>query len=57
LPVGQGILSFTTPEEAMSAIREVEANYESHAKAARAIAEAYFDSDKVLTRLVDVALR
>jgi hypothetical protein len=55
--VGQGILSFTTPEEAMSAIREVEANYESHAKAARAIAEAYFDSDKVLTRLVDVALR
>ena len=57
LPVGQGLLSFATPEETVSAIREVEANYESHAKAARAIADAYFDSDKVLTQLVDVALR
>jgi hypothetical protein len=57
LPVGQGILPFATPEEAIGAIREVEANYENHTKAARAIAEAYFDSDKVLTRLVDVALR
>jgi hypothetical protein len=57
LPVGQGILSFATLEEAVCGIQEVEVSYESHAKAARAIAEAYFDSNKVLTRLIDIALR
>jgi hypothetical protein len=56
LPVGEGILTFTTVAEAVAAIRDVEANYERHAQAARAIAETYFDSDKVLTRLVEEAL-
>ena len=56
LPVGEGLMSFTTVEEAVAAIRHVEANYTRHAKAARAIAEAYFDSDKVLTRLITEAL-
>ena len=51
LPVGEGILPFTTMDEAVAAIREVEGNYARHAKAARAIAEEYFDSDKVLTHL------
>jgi hypothetical protein len=53
LPVGEGIQSFRTMEEAAAAIRDVESNYTKHAKAAEAIAEAYFDSDKVLSRLVD----
>jgi hypothetical protein len=56
LPVGEGILSFTTPEEAQAGIQEVEGNYARHAKAARDIAEAYFDSDKVLKRLLDIAV-
>lgn len=56
LPVGQGILVFTTLEEAASAIREVEADHARHSTAARAIAEEYFDSDKVLTRLLEDAL-
>jgi hypothetical protein len=43
-------------EEAIAAIHDVEANYERHAEAARAIAEAYFDSEKVLARLVNEAL-
>ena len=34
----------------------METNYRRHAEAARAIAEAYFDSDKVLTRLIDEAM-
>jgi len=55
LPVGEGILAFRTIEEATAAIREVEDNYERHAKAARAIAEEYFDSSKVLRRLIDEA--
>jgi hypothetical protein len=53
LPVGEGILGFQTMEEAVAATREVEGNYGRHAKAARAIAEAHFDSDKVLTRLIE----
>ena len=56
LPVGEGILGFRTMEEAVAAIREVEGDYPRHAKAARAIAEEYFDSDKVLTRLIEQAL-
>jgi Phosphotransferase enzyme family len=56
LPVGEGIVPFTTMEEAVAAITEVEGNYERRAKAARAIAEEYFDSDKVLTRLIEEAL-
>lgn len=56
LPVGQGILMFNTLEEAVDGIREVEANYNQHGKAARAIAEAYFDSDKILTRLLEDAM-
>lgn len=52
LPVGEGIVPFTTPEEAVAAIREVEGNYPRHAKAGRAIAAEYFDSDRVLTRLI-----
>jgi hypothetical protein len=56
LPVGEGILCFNTLDEAEAGIREVEANYSRHAKAAQNIAEAYFDSDKVLNRLLNVAL-
>jgi hypothetical protein len=56
LPVGEGLLSFTTVEEAVAAIQDVEADYARHAKAARAIAETYFDASLVLTRLVTEAL-
>jgi hypothetical protein len=56
LPVGEGILPFKTMEETVAAIREVEAHYARHAKAARAIAEEYFDSGKVLTQLIDEAM-
>lgn len=56
LPTGEGILCFRTMEEAVAAIREVESNYDRHANAALATAEAYFDSDRVLTWLIDEAL-
>jgi hypothetical protein len=57
LPIGEGILSFNTLQEANAAIREVETSYARHAQAARAIAETYFDSDKVLTHLINEAMR
>ena len=56
LPVGEGILPFTTIEEAINAIHEVQSNYALHAEAARAIAEEYFDSDKVLNNLLVKAM-
>lgn len=55
LPAGEGLLPFTTLDEAAAAIREVSGAHRRHATAARAIAEEYFDSDKVLARLVEDA--
>jgi hypothetical protein len=55
LPVGEGIVTFASPEDAAAAVRQVETSYDRHARMARAIAEEYFDSKKVLTRLLDQA--
>jgi hypothetical protein len=51
-PVGEGLLAFSTLEEAAAGIEEIERNYEDHCRAARALAEKYFDSDKVLGRIL-----
>jgi hypothetical protein len=56
LPVGEGLVPFSTVEEAAAAIRKIQENYKRHAKAAREIAEGYFAADKVLNQLLDVAL-
>src|SRR3954464_5525256 len=51
-PTGQGLLTFSTLEEAAAGVEEINRNYARHARAARAIAEEYFDSDKVLSQLL-----
>ncbi|MCL6544568.1 MAG: hypothetical protein K6T61_05030 [Bryobacteraceae bacterium] len=51
-----GVLPFRTPEEAASAIHEVDARYRYHSQLARSIAEEYFAAEKVLTRLLEQAL-
>ena len=53
LETGLGLLTFTTPEEAISAARTVHADWNRHARAARALAEERFDSDRVLGRVLD----
>jgi hypothetical protein len=53
LPVGEGLLSFRTLQEAEAGATEIARNYEHHCRAARALAEEYFDSDHVLERLLD----
>lgn len=53
LPVGEGLLSFTSSEEAAAMIDAITADYDRHAGAARALAEDLFDSRLVLTRLLD----
>jgi len=50
-PVGEGLLTFRTVEEAAAGIEAVCAQYPRHARAAREIAESAFDSDRVLTAL------
>jgi hypothetical protein len=52
LPVGQGLVTFRTLEEARAGADEVTNNYQAHARAARALAEEYFNSDIVLSRLL-----
>lgn len=53
IPTGKGVLAFRSLDEAVAAIAEVERNYQEHASAARDIAEEYFDSGKVLSRLIE----
>ena len=52
IPVGEGLLAFASTDEAVAAIHQLNRDYVSHAGAARRLAEAVFDSDKVLTRLL-----
>lgn len=52
LPTGKGLLTFTTTEEALAGIEAINGDYLTHCRAARAIAEEYFDSDKALTRML-----
>jgi hypothetical protein len=54
--VGVGLLPFSSLDEAAEAIREVEADWERHSRAAREIAEQCFDSARVLDRLVAEAM-
>jgi GT2 family glycosyltransferase len=52
LPTGEGLFAFSTLNEILAAVDEINADYERHSAAARAIAAEYFDAVKVLSRLV-----
>jgi glycosyltransferase involved in cell wall biosynthesis len=52
LPTGQGLVAFRTLDEAVAGVRAVTSDYQRHSRAARALAEDYFDSDKVLGQLL-----
>lgn len=56
LETGSGVIPFETPEEALAGVEEINRRYEFHCRAARAIAEEYFDASKVLPRLVESAM-
>ena len=53
LPADTGLLAFTTVEDALTAIEELDLNYQLHSDAARALAEDVFDSQKVLPTLIE----
>ncbi len=55
LPLGEGLLTFDDVDGAAAALHAVESDWDGHARAARALAERYFDSDRVLNQLLDIA--
>ena len=56
LPVGNGLLCYRTPDEAVAAIESLLADWDRHSRAAREVAAAHFDSDVILPRLLDRAM-
>jgi len=52
LPVGQGLVTFDTLDQAVDGVAAVRRDYSGHSLAARRIAEEHLDSDRVLTRLL-----
>ena len=52
LPSAKGLVAFSTPEEAASGAASIVADYAAHSRAAREVAEEYFDSSRVLGALM-----
>jgi len=52
MPVGDGLLPFTTVEQAAAAVSDVMERWDHHSRAARAVAETRFDSSRVLQELL-----
>lgn len=52
-PVGEGLVTFRTLDEAVAGAEHIAHNVSAHSRAARTLALEYFDSDKVLTRLLE----
>jgi len=55
VPTGRGLLAFSTPEEAVEAVRAVNGDWSAHARAARAIAEEHFAAPRVLGAMLRAA--
>jgi hypothetical protein len=55
LPTEAGLLTFTDCESARLALERIERDYARHAEAATALAREYFDSKRVLSRLLQIA--
>ena len=52
LPTGEGLLTFSTEDEAIGGIEAIQSDYERHRRAARDIAVQHLDSNRVLTNLL-----
>ena len=55
LPTGEGVLAFSTLEEAAGALELLDEDYPRHVGAARTIAEEYFEAQTVIARMLDEA--
>jgi len=55
LPQGEGLLAFSSPDEALAGIDRINSGYQHHARRAAEIARAHFDAGVVLPRLLETA--
>ena len=56
LPNGEGMFRFSTLDQAAAALETIHADYEKHCRAARRIAETYFDARKITGEILNHAL-
>ena len=56
LPNSEGMFRFGTPQEAARAFHAINADYEHHCRAARKLAETYFDSRQVVGKILNCAI-
>ena len=52
LPAGEGLVKFSTPEEAVEGAQAIAADPDRHGRAARELAEEYFAAERVLPALL-----
>jgi hypothetical protein len=56
LPNGEGLFRFSAPQEAAESFSIINSDYERHCRAARDIAETFFDSKRVIETILNRAL-
>jgi hypothetical protein len=54
LPNGEGLFRVSTVDEAAEALATIDAHYERHCRAARGVAETFFDSQTVLSEMLSL---
>ena len=52
-PLGHGLLTFRNLDEAIEGANRIDQDYQQHCKAARQIAEDYFDAKKVIPAMIE----
>jgi len=57
LPSGEGLLSFSTVDQAIAGIDRINSDYDRHARRAAELAHEHFDAALVLPRLLEIACR
>jgi hypothetical protein len=57
LPTGQGLVTFTDPESALTGIERINGDYARHGDAARQLATQVFAAEKVLPSLLEAAMK
>ncbi|NEQ05168.1 MAG: glycosyltransferase family 1 protein [Moorea sp. SIO4E2] len=56
LPLGEGLLTFENPKEAIAGVKKINLNYGTHSAAARHLAEEYFSAHRILNFVLEVAM-
>jgi len=55
VPSGEGLLAFSTLDEAIAGVERINTDYDRHARCAAEVAREHFDARRVLPKLLDTA--